>query len=228
MKTILVIDDEVSIQNLLKISLEPHEFAVLPAATALDGLKLSGSHPEITAILLDLGLPDGSGMELLKKIRATGSKTPIIVVTVIDNDHDKVTALDLGADDYVTKPFSIPELLARIRVAIRHTNTNQMGQLIKTGELEVDIQSHQVRVRNNEIKLTPLEFQILALLAQNIGKVVTYQTLLKRIWGPNSTEHVQYLRVHLGQVRKKLKDHGVEDLLVTESGVGYRLLLKSA
>jgi len=227
-QTILVIDDEVSIQRLLKTNLESNGYAVCEATLGEEGMKvLAKSSPDISAVLLDLGLPDVNGIELLTKMRASGVKIPIIVLTVLEDDENKVTALDLGADDYVTKPFSIPELLARIRVAIRHSGRKPgESKIIKTGTLEIDIPAHQVLVSGKEIKLTPLEFQILALLGQNLGKVVTHRVLLNKIWGPNSIEHVQYLRVHLGQVRKKLKKYRLEDLLVTESGVGYRLLSK--
>jgi two-component system KDP operon response regulator KdpE len=226
-QTILVIDDEQSIQRLLKTSLESNGYAVQSAHLGEEGMKIASSNSEISAVLLDLGLPDMSGIELLTKMRTAGIKIPIIVLTVLEDDANKVAALDLGADDYVTKPFSIPELLARIRVAIRHSGRSQTeAKVIKAGSLEIDIPAHQVRVRDQEIKLTPLEFQILALLGKNLGKVVTHRVLLNKIWGPNSLEHVQYLRVHLGQIRKKLKEFHVEDLLVTESGVGYRLLGK--
>lgn len=223
---ILIIDDEISMQRLLKVSLESNGYTIETAKTGVEGISLASSHPEFAAILLDLGLPDLNGLEALSRMRSLGVKTPVIVLTVIEDDESKVAALDLGADDYITKPFSVPELLARIRVAIRHSGSAPSEKQIKTGSLEIDISAHQIRADGKEIKFTPIEFQILALLAENLGKVITHRVLLNKIWGPNSVEHVQYLRVHLGQIRKKLKDHDVDELLVTESGVGYRLLSK--
>ena len=224
---ILIIDDEISMQRLLKISLEPHGYIIELARNGKEGIALAVGGAGYSAILLDLGLPDLNGIDVLATLRAKGIKTPILVLTVMEDDESKVTALDLGADDYLTKPFSIPELLARIRVAIRHSTAPQVeARLIKTGPIEIDISAHQVRINSTEIKLTPIEFQILTVLGLSLGKVVTHRVLLNKIWGPNSVEHVQYLRVHLGQIRKKLKEHGAEDLLMTEAGVGYRLAMK--
>ncbi len=225
--TILVIDDESSMQRLLQSSLESNGYFVKIVNSGSEALEtVHDLQKDIAAILLDLGLPDIPGMEVLKRMRSQGIKTPILVLTVLDDDTSKVTALDCGADDYLTKPFSIPELLARVRVGIRHSGNQPQNSAttIKAGEIEIDIQTHQVRINGQEIKLTPLEFEILALLGRNLGKVVTHRVLLNKIWGPNSIDQVQYLRVHLGQVRKKLKEHNVDDQLVTESGVGYRLL----
>ncbi len=219
---VLVIDDESSIRKFLRASLETNHFDVVEAQTADDGLRMAVSErPEV--IILDLGLPDLNGLEVLKRIREW-SKTPLIVLTAQDSDEDKVAALDSGADDYLTKPFSVAELHARIRVALRHAHPEEETPLFRSGPLEVDRASRIVKVSGQSIKLTATEYDILKVLVQFAGKVVTHRMLLKEVWGPNSTEHTQYLRVYLGQIRKKLQiSDSIPDLIATESGVGYRL-----
>ncbi|RYZ96969.1 MAG: response regulator, partial [Proteobacteria bacterium] len=173
-----------------------------------------------------LGLPDIDGFEVLRRLREW-SRVPILVLTVQDSDEDKVRALDGGADDFVTKPFSVPELLARVRVALRHGNpSNDKGAPVVTvGPLELDFAGHLVKMDGREIRLTSTEYDLLAVLVKNAGKVVTHRVLLKEIWGPNATEHTQYLRVYMGQIRKKLKAAaGAPEIIVTEPGVGYRLV----
>jgi two-component system, OmpR family, KDP operon response regulator KdpE len=221
---IVIIDDEASIRRFLKVSLEAHHYQVYEAVTGAAGeQEVIARRPDI--ILLDLGLPDVSGIEVLKRLREW-SKTPIIVLTVKDLEEQKVEALDLGADDYVTKPFSVPELLARIRVAIRHATVPQDEPIFRSGPLEIDKAAHVVRLNGNEIKLSATEYDLLKVLAQHAGKVVTHRMLLQAVWGPNSTDHKQYLRVYVGQLRKRLRSgRDSVELIRTESGVGYRLLL---
>lgn len=223
-KKIFVIDDEESIRGFLRTSLKAHDFEVLEAATGKEGIqRVLEKKPDL--ILLDYGLPDISGLEVLKKIREW-SKIPIIFLTVRDQDEDKVAALDNGADDYLTKPFSIPELLARIRVALRHAHPEEMDQpIFKNGHLEIDRIGHIVRVKKKEIKLTATEYSLLCLLAKNAGKWMPHRAILKEIWGPNSVEHDHYLRVYFSQIRKKFEaaSKGVGDMIENESGVGYRL-----
>lgn len=223
MKKILVIDDEASIRKLLRVSLEANGYSIVEAQTGYEGLqKVAEERPDI--ILLDLGLPDKSGINIIKEIREW-SNIPIIVLTVLDQDQNKIDALDGGADDYITKPFSVPELLVRIRVALRHSLPLEQASIQKCGPLEMDLSAHQVKVNHQSIKLTATEFDILKVLLRCKGKVVTHRMLLNEVWGPNSVEHVHYLRVYLGNLRKKLKvDGSDQELISTEAGVGYRLI----
>jgi two-component system KDP operon response regulator KdpE len=225
LRKILVIDDETSIRKLLRVSLEANDYQIIEAENAQIGIqKVIEERPEI--ILLDLGLPDKNGLVVIKEIRQW-STTPIIVLTVLDSDHDKIEALDGGADDYITKPFSIPELLVRIRVALRHTTGQEKGSILKCGQLEMDLAAHIVKLDNHLIKLTVTEFDILKVLIRYKGRVVTHRIILNEVWGPNSVEHVHYLRVYLGNLRKKLKLESTdEELISTEAGVGYRLIDK--
>jgi two-component system KDP operon response regulator KdpE len=218
LRKVLVVDDESSIRRLLRVSLEANDYQIVEAKTAQEGIqKIIEERPEI--ILLDLGLPDKNGLTVIKEVRQW-SNTPIIVLTVLDRDQDKVEALDSGADDYITKPFSIPELLVRMRVALR-----EQSPLVKCGPLEMDMAGHVLKINNQPIKLTATEFEILKVLVRYKGKVVTHRVLLNEVWGPNSVEHVHYLRVYLGNLRKKLKlDGSDQELIATEAGVGYRLI----
>jgi two-component system KDP operon response regulator KdpE len=223
LKKILVIDDEASIRKLLRVSLEANAYQIVEAATGGEGLqKILEERPEI--ILLDLGLPDKSGLTIIKEIRQW-SQTPIIVLTVIDRDQDKIDALDGGADDYITKPFSVSELLVRIRVALRHAHPTEHTTVLTCGPLEVDLAGHLVKLNQQLVKLTATEYDILKVLIRHKGKVVTHRMLLNEVWGPNSVEHVHYLRVYLGNLRKKLKvENSEQELISTEAGVGYRLI----
>lgn len=225
-KKALVIDDELSICKFLRVSLEANQFEVREEHTGSDGIRAAAEfRPSI--VIVDLGLPDRSGHEVLSEIRSW-SKVPVIVLTVQDADQEKVKALDNGADDYLTKPFSVPELLARIRVALRHAQGPNEEPLFRSGPLEVDRIGHTVKVNEKPIKLTSTEYDILKVLVENAGRVVTHRMLLKLVWGPNSVEHTQYLRVYVGQIRKKLQvDDSIPELIQTEPGVGYRLLLLS-
>lgn len=222
-KKILVVEDEVSVLRFIKHSLEASGFDVIQAATGHEGLlRASEFKPDL--VILDYGLPDLTGLQVLKTLREWTS-VPIIFLTARDAEADKVEVLDLGADDYLTKPFGVPELLARIRVGLRHNQPQESSPVFKSGLLEVDRTAHTVKVAGHEVKLTATEYQLLCLLVKNAGKVVPHRTILKEIWGPNSVEHNHYLRVYFGQVRKKMEtaSAGAGDMIENESGVGYRL-----
>jgi two-component system, OmpR family, KDP operon response regulator KdpE len=221
---IVIIDDESSIRRFLRVSLEANGYVVYESGTSKEGIQ-EVIHRRPGIVLLDLGLPDASGIETLHRLREW-SKVPVIVLTVKDREEQKVEALDGGADDYVTKPFSVPELLARIRVALRHSTNTADEPLFCSGPLTVDRSARVVKVRDKEIKLSGTEYELLRVLVENAGKVVTHRMLLQSVWGPNSTEHRQYLRVYVGQLRKQLKvGEGLPDWIQTEAGVGYRLIL---
>lgn len=221
-KKVVIIDDEKSICRFLKVSLEAHNYEVFEAYNGTDGIQeIIARRPDV--ILLDMALPDMSGQKVLEKIREW-SKTPVIILTVKDAEEDKVNALDAGADDYVTKPFGVPELLARMRVAERHFEKKEESPIFKSGPLEIDRVSRIVKMNGAEIKLRPTEYDLLRVLCDHAGKVVTHRTLLQTVWGPNATEHTQYLRVYIGQLRKHLQPNEMlPDLIQTEAGVGYRL-----
>ncbi len=224
---ILVVDDEAAIRRFLKIILEADGHTFLEASSGQEGLVMAATHrPDL--IVLDLGLPDLDGLVVLKRLREW-STVPVIVLTVKDSDTDKVALLDAGADDYLTKPFSTAELQARIRVAIRHTQPAPAEPIFRSGELEVDLSDREVRIRGKEVKLTATEYEILKILVLHAGKVVTQRQLLKDVWGPNAVEQTQYLRVYVGQLRKKLeRDPSQPELILTEPGVGYRLKILDA
>lgn len=223
---ILLIEDEVSIRRFLKISLEGATYQVIEASNGSEGLSLAASHqPE--AIILDIGLPDTTGFQLISKLREWYNR-PILVLTVQDQEEDKVKALDLGADDYLTKPFGVPELLARLRASLRRSQAEQEPSIpiFISGLFEFDKAAHIVRMNGEEIHLTSTEYDLIAVLVKHAGKVVTHRMLLNAVWGPNSVEHVQYLRVYMGQIRKKLKTTEAQsEIISTEPGVGYRLLI---
>lgn len=222
MKKILVVDDEDSISSFLKVSLENNSYQVRIENTAQSAIQAAIEYrPDL--IILDLGLPDLTGFQVLSQIREW-SQVPVIVLTVQDSVDDKVKALDQGADDYLTKPFNVTELLARARVALRHHENKDGKPQFILRSLEVDLSSHTVKLDGNVISLTSTEYDILKVLIKYAGKVVTHRTLLKEVWGPNLVEHTQYLRVYVGHLRKKLKSKSQEDFILTEPGVGYRLL----
>jgi two-component system, OmpR family, KDP operon response regulator KdpE len=223
---ILIIDDEPQIRKLLRISLEANDFKVFDIGNGKDGLvEVAMNHPDV--VLLDLGLPDEDGVEILKNLREW-STVPVIILTVEDSEPIKVKALDLGADDYVTKPFNTAELLARIRVAIRHSYKIDESPVFINGNLEVDLSLRTVKIGGQEIKLTALEYSILALFVRNAGKVLTHNYIIKDIWGNPYSENAQILRVHVAQLRKKIeKNPSIPEILLTESGVGYRLKVLS-
>lgn len=223
---ILVVEDEQPIRRFLSISLESQNFRVTEVTTAAKGLQSVLAEPP-DAILLDLGLPDGDGLDLLRKIREW-SRVPVIVLSARGHEADKVTALDAGADDYLTKPFGIGELTARIRVALRHAashGSTEPAPVFQVGGLKIDLTRRQVFVDDAEVHLTPTEYRLLVVLSKNAGKVVTHRQLLKEVWGPDSVYEHQYLRVFVGQLRQKIEaDPARPRYLKTETGVGYRLL----
>ena len=221
---ILVIEDEQEIRRFLRASLGNHNYQVIEADNARDGLRQAeDQHPDL--VLLDLGLPDVDGLEVIRRMR-DWTTTPIIVVSARGREAEKVAALDAGADDYLTKPFSVGELLARIRVALRHsTRAGESGESTFTrDELSVDLAKRQVYVGRNEVHLTPIEFRLLATLIKHAGKVVTHRQLLKEVWGPDSVFETHYLRVYMAHLRRKIEtDPAQPHYLLTEAGIGYRL-----
>ena len=220
---VLVIDDEPQIRRLLRVTLEANGYSVTDATTGKDGIvQAAQSRPEI--ILLDLGLPDLDGVEVLKRIREW-SKVPIIILSVRDREDDKIAALDAGADDFVTKPFSSGELLARLRTTLRRSQPQTTSVLFQSGDLEVDLANRQVRKKGQEVKLTPTEYALLRLLVVHAGKVLTHRQLLTEVWGPNAAEQTHYLRVHIAHLREKLEDDASQPkFILTEPGVGYRAI----
>jgi two-component system, OmpR family, KDP operon response regulator KdpE len=226
---ILVVDDEQAILRSLKTNLTRHGFDVEVAETAREGLDIyARRHPDL--ILLDLGLPDMDGMEVIREIRARDA-TPIVILSVRGAEADKVAALDLGADDYLTKPFGVGELLARLRVAIRHTlrapTTNSTR--FRTGELEVDLGQRLVTVQGAEVHLSPTEYQLLKAFITHPNKVLTDRMLLQQVWGPEYGSEGHYLHVYVGRLRKKLEaDPQHPSYIMTEPGVGYRLLAEAS
>jgi two-component system KDP operon response regulator KdpE len=224
---VLVIEDEAPIRRFLKAALEGQGFRWLEAATGAQGLAMAASHnPDI--ILLDLGLPDIDGLEVIKRMRDWAG-TPIIIISARGRDADKVEGLDAGADDYLTKPFSVEELAARMRVAIRHLSRSTGAKdepIFQTGELKVDLARRLVWVGEEEVHLTPIEFKLLAVLARHGGKVLTQRQLLKEVWGQAGQEQAHYLRNYIHMLRHKLEANPARPVyLRTEPGVGYRLCL---
>jgi two-component system, OmpR family, KDP operon response regulator KdpE len=224
---ILVIDDETAIRRFLRITLEAQGFQLSEAATARDGLVQAAMvRPEI--IILDLGLPDMDGLALLSSLREW-SQVPVIVLSVRDTEEDKIALLDAGADDYLTKPFSAGELMARIRVALRHLAPEAADALFRSGPLQVDLANRLVQVAGKPIKLTVTEYDLLRLLVQHAGKVLTHHHILREIWGGSGNEEMQYLRVYISQLRHKIEANPAHPrLLLTETGVGYRLQVLEA
>lgn len=218
---ILIIDDEPQIRKLLQINLESNDYKVIQASTGKEGLILSASHPP-DLILLDIGLPDKSGHEILKALREWYNK-PIIILSVQDNETDIVSALDNGANDYLTKPFRTGELLARIRSALKRSQNTENNSIIICRDIEIDLIARIVKKNNEIIKLTSTEYNLLALFAKNEGKVLTHQYILKEIWGIGYQTETQYLRVFVGTLRKKIENNpNNPEHFITESGVGYR------
>ncbi|RPJ08032.1 MAG: response regulator [Spirochaetaceae bacterium] len=218
---ILVVDDDVSIRRMLRLSLEAHGYQTLDATTAAEGLALAASkHPDL--VILDLGLPDSEGEETLVRLREW-SMVPVIVLTVLDSDESKISLLDAGASDYVTKPFSMGELLARIRVTLRNIIPDQSVKLIRSKGIVIDLEARVVRKSDEEIRLTPTEYVLLKYLAANAGKVVTRNDLIRELWGADATPDESYLRVYMLQLRKKIEDDpALPEILLTVPGIGYR------
>jgi|SRR5436190_4573495 len=220
---ILIIDDEPQIRKLLEITLQSHDYSFNAARTAKEGLIMAGNHPP-ELILLDLGLPDENGHIVLQKLRQWYTK-PIIILSVQKNEEDIIKALDNGANDYLSKPFRPGELLARIRSALRNSITEDGDTEIHFKDLEIDLAARTVKKNNQLVKLTSTEYNLLALLIRNEGKVLTHQYLLRAIWGPGYINQSQYLRVFIAQIRKKIEDDpNRPEYLLTESGVGYRFI----
>lgn len=218
---ILVIDDEAAIRKLLQINLESHDFKVIQAASGREGIQMAASHPP-DLIILDLGLPDKNGHLVLTELREWYQK-PIIILSVLDYEDDIVRALDNGATDYLTKPFRTGELLARIRAAIRGSQSDFNRMVIECGDLEIDLVARVVKKTQKIIKLTSTEYNLLALFAKNEGKVLTHQYILREIWGIGFQTETQYLRVFVNTLRKKIEDSPNDPKhIITESGVGYR------
>lgn len=220
---ILVIDDEPQIRKLLKISLESNDYKVILAETGTEGLHLAANHtPDL--IILDLGLPDKNGHEILKELREWYDKS-IIILSVQDEEVDIIKALDNGATDYLTKPFRTGELLARIRASLRINQNIELQPKILADDLEIDLSARLVEKEKKPVKLTSTEYNLIALLAKNQGRVLTHQFILKEIWGVGSQSETQYLRVFIAQLRKKLETNPNAPVhIITESGVGYRFV----
>jgi two-component system KDP operon response regulator KdpE len=221
---ILLIEDEPQMRRFLRVTLQSHGYRLVEATGGMEGLREAATrNPEV--ILLDLGLPDLDGLEVVKRIREW-STVPVIVLSAREQEQDKIRALDAGADDYLTKPFGAGELLARIRVALRHRAT-QGGKgeaVFSLDNLRVDLAARQVFLGETEVHLTPIEFRLLAVLVKNAGKVVTHSHLLKEVWGPPHMNQTQYLRVYMAQLRHKLEaDPARPRFFLNEPGVGYRL-----
>jgi two-component system KDP operon response regulator KdpE len=219
---VLVVDDEPQLRRLLRVTLEANDYQVFDAATGRDGVAQTAQRrPDV--VLLDLGLPDIEGVEVLRRIREW-SRVPVVVLSVRDREDDKIAALDAGADDYVTKPFGIGELLARLRVVLRHAQPHGMEAVFRSGDLEVDLSARSVRIKGHEVKLTPIEYGLLRLLVTHAGKILTHRQLLTEVWGPQASSQTHYLRVHIAHLREKLESGpGDQALIKTEPGVGYRL-----
>jgi two-component system KDP operon response regulator KdpE len=218
---ILVIDDERSIRKLLDISLSSEGYFVELAENGREGIqKSSDLRPDI--VILDLGLPDMEGIEALKRIKERDN-VPVIILTVRDSEPEKVLLLDAGADDYLTKPFSIKELSARIRVALRHSLNLKEEPIYSNGPLKIDFNTRAVRINDEQLKLTNTEFDLLKILVRNSGKIVTQKQLLREIWGPESEDQTHYLRINFSHLRKKLEKYSLSHIIVTEPGIGYRL-----
>lgn len=219
---VLVVDDEVQIRRFLKISLEANGYQVYETATGQEALeKAALLRPAL--IILDLGLPDMDGLTVLTRLREW-TQTPVIILSVRDADRDKIAALDAGAEDYLTKPFSVDELMARMRVAQRRIQPLPEMTIFTSGDLQVDLGRRLVSVAGQPIKLTPTEYAILRLLVQHAGRVLTHRQILKEVWGAKYIDEIHYLRVYFAQLRQKLEaDPALPKIILTEPGVGYRL-----
>jgi two-component system KDP operon response regulator KdpE len=220
---VLVVDDETAILRFLKPALEANDYEMTTAGTIAEALKrIAAEAPDV--VLLDLGLPDGDGKDVIRRAREW-SDLPIVVLSARERETEKIEALDLGADDYVNKPFNVGELMARMRTALRHRMQRKSETpVLHVGTIEVDAVRHRVTRAGADIKLTPKEFELLSFLARHAGRVVTHKQILTAVWGPAHTEDTQYLRVYIGQLRQKIEDHPDDPRIVlTEPGIGYRI-----
>ncbi len=220
---VLVVDDEAAILRFLRPALEANGYTVAAAATVDEAMKrIAGELPEI--VVLDLGLPDGDGKDVIRQVRQW-SDVPIVVLSARDREAEKIEALDLGADDFVNKPFGVGELMARLRAALRH-RARQQGEtpVLKVGDVEIDSLRHRVTRSGTDIKLTRREFDLLVCLGRHAGKVMTHRQLLTAVWGPAHAQDTQYLRVYIGQLRQKIeRDPNDPKVILTEPGIGYRI-----
>ena len=225
MTRVLVVDDEPPIVRAVAANLRVRGFEVLTASTGETALAAVETH-QPDCVVLDLGLPGIDGLEVLRRLR-TWSKIPVVVLTAIDSERDKVAALDLGADDYVTKPFGVAELMARVRVALRHARAagGDRPRVITAGEVTVDLDAKLVTRAGATVRLTPTEYRLLETMAVNAGRLCTHRFLLERVWGPGYGDESQYLRVYMANLRKKLDDPSAPQLLLTEPGMGYRFVV---
>lgn len=220
---VLIVDDEPAILRFLKPALEANGYETLSAATAAEAIKrIAADAPDL--VVLDLGLPDGDGKDVIRNVRAW-SKAPIIVLSARDREAEKIESLDLGADDFVNKPFGIGELLARMRAALRHRmQADAEMPVLTVGDLEIDSVRNRVLRGGAEVKLTRKEFELLSFLARHAGKVVTHKQILAAVWGPAHTEDTQYLRVYVAQLRQKIEERADDPrVILTEPGIGYRI-----
>jgi two-component system KDP operon response regulator KdpE len=220
---VLVVDDEPAILRFLKPALEANDYEVTSAATLAEALKRIAKEPP-DVVVLDLGLPDGDGKDVIRQVRQW-SQVPIIVLSAREREAEKIEALDLGADDFVNKPFGVGELMARLRTALRHRRQTQgEAAVVRLGGLEIDLPRRRVMRDGAEVKLTSREFDLLSSLARHPGKVMTHRQLLTAVWGPAQVEETQYLRVYVGHLRQKLEEHPDDPkIILTELGIGYRL-----
>jgi two-component system KDP operon response regulator KdpE len=220
---VLVVDDEVAILRFLKPALEANNYDMVSAGTVAEGIRrIATETPDI--VLLDLGLPDGDGKDVIRRAREW-SDLPIIVLSAREREAEKIESLDLGADDFVNKPFNVGELLARMRTALRHRMQRKAEvPVLRVGDLEVDAVRHRVARAGGELKLTPKEFELLSFLARHAGRVVTHKQILTAVWGPAHTDDTQYLRVYIGQLRQKVEERPDDPrIILTEPGIGYRI-----
>ena len=219
---VLLIEDDLAIRRFLRTALEANGYRYEEAVKGEEGVAMAATHvPDL--VLLDIGLPDISGFDVVARLRAW-SRVPILILTARGQEQDKIRALDAGADDYVTKPFAMGELLARLRVALRHGAGGAEEATFSSGDLTVDLARRRVTVGGAEVRLTPIEFRLLAELAKHPGRVLTHEQLLRNVWGPSHVHEHHYVRVYMAQLRRKLeKDASRPKLLITEPGVGYRL-----
>lgn len=220
---VLIIEDDKSISSFIATSLEGNDYKATITTTGAEGLSLAASLcPDI--ILLDLGLPDMEGAKLLKQLRSWSS-TPVIIISARTKEQDKVEMLDLGADDYITKPFGTSELMARIRTSLRHARLTKPGHTYRAKELEIDFDKRRIRLRGEEVHATQIEYQLLSLLAEHSGQVLTYRSIMNVIWGPYMDDNNQILRVNMANIRRKIEKKPAQpEYIFTEIGIGYRML----
>jgi two-component system KDP operon response regulator KdpE len=220
---VVLIEDEPQIRRTLRAVLPEHGLTLHEAETGKQGLVEVATR-KADVVILDLGLPDMDGVEVVKRLREW-TPVPVVILSARAQEQDKIAALDAGADDYVTKPFSIGELLARLRVALRHATAGTQGeQVFEAGPMRVDLAARRIQIDGREVHLTPIEYRLLTTLVRHAGKVMTHRQLLKEVWGPSHVEHAHYLRIYMAQLRRKLEEDPTQPrFLLTEPGVGYRL-----